>query len=95
LVVDVYTPWCGPCKTLTPRLDQLAGEFGDRIKFVAVNGDQAPELAAKFRVEGILTLLFFGPDGMVTDTSVGLLSTEALRVRLEALTAAAVSKPAA
>ena len=88
VVVDFFATWCGPCKTLSPRLDKLAGEFGDRIKFVSVNVDQAPALAAKFQVEGIPTLLFIGPDGMVTDKSVGLLSVDALRAKLEALTRA-------
>ena len=41
VVVDFFATWCGPCKTLAPRLDQLAAEFGDRIKFVSVNLDQA------------------------------------------------------
>jgi thioredoxin 1 len=85
VVVDFYATWCGPCKVLSPRLDKLAGEFGDRIKFVAVNVDQAPTLAAKFNVQGIPTLLFFGADGIVTETSVGLLSAEVLRAKLESL----------
>lgn len=85
VVVDFFATWCGPCKTLSPRLDKLAGEFGDRIKFVSVNVDQAPTLATKFSVQGVPTLLFFGPDGKVADTSVGLLSAEALRSKLESL----------
>jgi thioredoxin 1 len=85
VVVDFFATWCGPCKVLSPRLDKLAGEFGDRIKFVAVNVDQAPTLAAKFNVQGIPTLLFFGADGIVTETSVGLLSAEVLRAKLESL----------
>jgi thioredoxin 1 len=85
VVVDFFATWCGPCKVLSPRLDKLAGEFGDRIKFVAVNVDHAPTLAAKFNVQGIPTLLFFGADGIVTETSVGLLSAEVLRAKLESL----------
>lgn len=85
VVVDFYAPWCGPCKILSPRLDKLAGEFGDRIKFVAVNVDQAPALAAKFNVQGIPALRFIGKDGKVADTSVGLISEQALRAKLEAL----------
>jgi len=93
VVVDFFATWCGPCKTLSPRLDKLAGEFGNQIKFVSVNVDQSPALAAKFQVEGIPTLLFFGPDGMVADKSVGLLSVDALRAKLEALTVPVASKP--
>ena len=95
VVVDFFATWCGPCKALSPRLDKLAGEFGDRIKFVSVNVDQAQTLATKFSVQGVPTLLFFGPDGKVADTSVGLLSADALRTKLEALTKPFASKSAA
>jgi thioredoxin len=94
-VVDFFATWCGPCKTLAPRLDALAGEYASGIKFVSVNIDQAPSLAAKFKVEGVPTLLFFGADGKIVNASVGLVSKEALRAKLEALTTTTVSKPAA
>ena len=95
VVVDFFAPWCGPCKTLAPRLDKLAGEFGDRIKFVSVNLDQAQGLATQLNVQGVPTLFFFGPDGKLADTSVGLLSAVALRAKLEALTKPFASKSAA
>jgi len=95
VVVDFYATWCGPCKALAPRLDQLAGEFGDRIKFVAVNIDQAQALAAQFNVSGVPTLLFFNADGTLTTTSVGLLPAETLRAKLEALTTPGAGKPLA
>jgi thioredoxin 1 len=85
VVVDFFATWCGPCKTLAPRIDKVAGEFGDRVKFVSVNIDQAPSLAAKYKVEGVPTLLFVSADGKVADASVGLLSAETLRARLESL----------
>lgn len=94
VVVDFYAPWCAPCKTLSPRLDALAGEFSGKIKFVSVNVDQAQALAAKFNVQGIPMLLFLGKDGEVLDSSVGLISAGALRAKLEALTATDVAKPA-
>lgn len=72
---------------LSPRLDELAGEFGGQIKFVSVNIDQSPALATQFNVQSIPTLLFFGRDGKVTDTSVGLVSAEELRTKLKALAA--------
>jgi thioredoxin 1 len=93
VVVDFFATWCGPCTTLAPRLDRLAGEFGDRIKFVAVNVDQSPGLAAQYNVQDVPTLLFFGPDGKLADASAGLLSAEALRVKLEALTKTTISRP--
>ena len=85
VVVDFFAPWCGPCKTLAPRLDKLAGEFGDRIKFVSINLDQAQNLARELNVQGVPTLFFFGADGKLADTSVGLLAADALRAKLEQL----------
>jgi thioredoxin 1 len=85
VVVDFFATWCGPCKTLAPRLDKLAGEFGDRIKFVSVNLDQAQDLARELDVQGVPTLFFFGADGKLADTTVGLVSADTLRAKLEAL----------
>jgi len=83
VVVDFYATWCGPCKMLSPRLDKLAGEFSGRIKFVKVNVDEAQELAGRFRVEGIPTLLFV-KNGKVEDRVTGLLPEDALKARLDA-----------
>jgi len=83
VVVDFYATWCGPCKALAPRLDKLAGEFGDRIKFVSINFDGAQELAKQFNIEGIPTLLFFAADGRQIDRVMGVLPEEALRAKLE------------
>ena len=84
VVVDFYATWCGPCKMLSPRLDKLAGEFSGKIKFVKVNVDEAQELAGRFRVEGIPTLLFV-KNGKVEDRVTGLLSEEDLKLRLSSL----------
>ena len=85
VVVDFFATWCGPCKTLAPRLDEVAGEFADRIKFVSVNIDQAPALATRFKVEGVPTLLFFGADGKIANASVGLVPAGVLRTKVESL----------
>jgi thioredoxin len=85
VVADFYATWCGPCKILSPRLDQLAGTFAGRIKFVKVNVDEAPALARRFDIQGIPTLLFF-KNGKVVDRIVGLPAADALKTRLESLT---------
>ncbi len=86
IVVDFYATWCGPCKRLSPILDELAGPLTNQINFLKVDVDQSPELAKRYRVEGVPTLLFLR-DGKELDREVGLTSKEALSVRLNSLTA--------
>jgi thioredoxin len=85
-VVDVYAPWCGPCKMLAPLMEQLADHFAGRIPFFKVNVDEAPGLAGRFDITGVPTLLLFS-DGKLRDTVVGLASPRALLTKLEALAA--------
>jgi thioredoxin 1 len=82
VVADFYAIWCGPCKILSPRLDQLAGSFTNRMQFVKINVDEAPALSQRFDIQGIPTLLFF-KHGKVVDRIVGLPATDALKARLE------------
>jgi thioredoxin len=59
VVVDFYAPWCGPCKMLSPLLEQLAVEFASQLKFAKANVDETPELAARFEITGVPTLILF------------------------------------
>ena len=82
VVADFYAPWCGPCKRLSPMLDELAGTLTNKIKFVKINVDEAPRLAQRFNIQGIPTLLFF-KHGKVMDSLVGLPPADTLKTRLE------------
>jgi thioredoxin 1 len=82
VVVDFYATWCGPCKVLGPRLNQLARPLTDKIKFVKIDIDQSRQLSERFNIEGVPTLLFFR-GGKVTDKVVGLLPEATLKARLE------------
>lgn len=71
IVVDFYAPWCGPCRQLSPLLDRLAAEYAGRVTVVKVNADSSMDLAAKYNVSGLPTLLFF-KNGQIAERKAGL-----------------------
>lgn len=84
VVVDFYATWCGPCKRLSPILDELARPLANRIDFLKVDVDQSPQLAQRYGVEEVPTLVFFR-NGKEVGRQVGLMSKDALSERLNAL----------
>jgi thioredoxin 1 len=89
VLVDFYAPWCGPCKMLAPILEHQAGEFGGRVKFAKLDVDEVAELAGRYDITGVPTLMLFR-DGRVTDRLVGLHSPRTLQALLEKAAAEAV-----
>lgn len=96
VVIDFFATWCGPCRRLMPQVDALAAEMGDRVLFIAVDVDQSPGVAGRYRVEGVPTLVFLTAEGREADRTVGLLGAAALRERVQRLQgeAAGSSRPA-
>jgi thioredoxin 1 len=82
VLVDFYAPWCGPCKMLAPFLEQLASEFAGRLKFVKANVDNCSDLAGRYAITGVPTLMLLR-GGKVIDRIVGLPSPRALKASLE------------
>ncbi len=70
VLVDFWAEWCGPCKALSPVIDQLSEELSGKVKIVKVNIDQAPNAPTKYGVRGIPTLMIF-KNGEIVDTRVG------------------------
>ncbi len=72
VIVDFWAEWCGPCKMLTPILEELSEELKEEISVIKVNLDENQELAMKYSIRSIPTLLLF-KEGDLLDTKVGLL----------------------
>ncbi len=82
VLVDFWAEWCGPCRRLAPTVDQLASDFDGRATVGKLDVDANPNVAARFQIRGIPTLLIF-KNGQLADTVVGLASKEDLAGRLE------------
>ncbi len=80
-VVDFWASWCGPCRMLSPIVEELAGEMTG-VKFAKVNVDEEPGLASAFRISSIPTLVFM-KDGQAVGQTVGVQPKENLRAVIE------------
>lgn len=86
VVVDFWAEWCGPCKMLTPIVEQLAAEYDGKVKIGKLNVDNSPAMASKYGVTSIPTILFV-KGGNVVDQHVGLLGKAPLKAKIDRLLA--------
>ena len=81
LVVDCWAPWCGPCRMMSPIIDELASDYKGKITFGKLNTDEHREIAEKYLIQAIPTLLIF-KDGKRADRKVGALPKKLLEADL-------------
>ena len=86
VVVDFWAEWCGPCRFLSPLVDELASEYAGKVKFVNINVDQEPNVSMQYGVMSIPTLLYF-KNGKIVDSTTGALPKDELKQHVEKLLA--------
>lgn len=84
VVVDLWAPWCGPCRMVAPALEELSRRYAGRLKVVKVDVDRAPGVARRFEARSI-PLLVFLRGGRVVDSVVGAQPLHALQATVESL----------
>ncbi len=92
VVVDLWAPWCGPCRAVKPTLEKLAHEYDGRIDLWEINADESPEVLRSLRVYGIPTLLVYR-DGKETARYIGAKAPQALRSLFESLATGSAPAP--
>lgn len=84
VMVDYWAEWCGPCRMIAPILDEIAGEYADKLTVAKLNIDENQSVAARYAVRGIPTLMIF-KDGSVAGTKVGALSKSQLSAFIDSV----------
>ncbi len=84
VMVDFWATWCSPCKVIAPVVEELAREYEGKVKFVKVNTDENTDLASRYQIRGIPTLMFF-KEGKMIDQLVGAIPKAQLKTKLDVL----------
>jgi thioredoxin 1 len=86
VLVDFWAVWCGPCRMVAPIVDEIAKDYAGKLKVVKLNTDENPDIAGKYQIRGIPTLMFF-KGGQTVDQVVGAVPKNQLKTKVDTLLA--------
>lgn len=86
VLVDFWAVWCGPCRVLAPIVEDLAKEYAGKVKVVKVNTDENPDIASRYKILGIPTVMFF-KNGEKADQVVGSVPKSQLKAKIDSFLA--------
>ncbi len=84
VMIDFWAVWCGPCRIVAPTVEELSKEYSGKVKIMKLNTDENPDIASKFKIMGIPTLMFF-KDGQKVDQVVGAVPKPQLKAKIDSL----------
>lgn len=87
VMIDFWAAWCGPCRMISPTVEELAKEYGDKIKVMKLNTDDNSEIASRYKIMGIPTIMFF-KNGSKVDQIVGVVPKQQLKAKIDSFLAA-------
>jgi thioredoxin 1 len=87
VMIDFWAAWCGPCRMISPTVEELAGEYTGKVKVMKLNTDENSEIASRYKIMGIPTIMFF-KGGVKLDQIVGVVPKQQLKAKLDSLLSA-------
>ena len=82
VMIDFWAAWCGPCRMISPTVEELAKEYSGKIKVLKLNTDENSEIASRYKIMGIPTIMFF-KDGNKLDQIVGVVPKQHLKAKID------------
>lgn len=84
VMIDFWAAWCGPCRMISPTVEELAKEYTGKVKVMKLNTDDNSDIASRYKIMGIPTIMFF-KDGTKVDQIVGVVPKQQLKAKLDSL----------